>query len=199
MLQLKDYQQESLAALEAYFKRCTHHEEGRDDMSLPPASEAFREVTHREHGRPLPYQSVNAFLDENLPEMAELPYVCLRVPTGGGKTLMACHAIGRVERELMQADRAVVLWLVPSNAILEQTLAALKDRSHPYRQAVEASVDGSVRVLDIGGPVRQPHHARYEDGHHREHDAGIPRRGHRRAARLRIQRQPARPIRQYAA
>jgi len=149
MLQLKDYQQESLAALETYFKRCTHHEAGRDDVSLPPANEAFREVTRCEHGRPLPYQSVNTFLDENLPEMAELPYVCLARATGGGKTLMACHAIGRVERELMQTDRAVVLWLVPSNAILEQTLAALKDRSHPYRQAVEAEVDGSVRVLDI--------------------------------------------------
>src|SRR5690606_15423605 len=40
-------------------------------------------------------------------------------------------------------------WLVPSNAILSQTLAALKDRGHPYRQALEAAV-GSVAVMDVG-------------------------------------------------
>lgn len=149
MLPLKDYQQESLAALESYFKRCTHHEEAQTTAALTPANLAFQEVTAEVHRRPLQYQSVNEFLGERLPEMDGLPYVCLRVPTGGGKTLMACHAVGTATRDLMQAERAVVLWLVPSNAILEQTLAALKDRAHPYRQAVEASADGSVRVLDI--------------------------------------------------
>ena len=43
-------------------------------------------------------------------------------PTGGGKTLIACHATGLAIHELLRADRAVVLWLVPSNTILNQTV-----------------------------------------------------------------------------
>src|SRR5205823_3841660 len=74
---------------------------------------------------------------------------CLRVPTGGGKTLMACHALGIAATEYLQADRAVCLWLVPSNTIRDQTLAALRDHRHPYREAVAARFGGQVSVLDF--------------------------------------------------
>lgn len=43
----------------------------------------------------------------------------------------------------------MVLWLVPSTAILTQTLDALKDLGHPYRQALEASVGGPVRAVTV--------------------------------------------------
>lgn len=56
-----------------------------------------------------------------------MPYVCLRVPTGGGKTLLACHTVRLAMREFMRADSAVVLWLVPSNTILDQTRDALTE------------------------------------------------------------------------
>lgn len=131
MLQLKDYQQRSLRALQQYFRLCA--DEGDADT-------AFYRATKESMGRGIPYQPVG--------ELPGLPYVCLRIPTGGGKTLMACHAVGTATEDLLQADRSVVLWLVPSNAILEQTLRALKDRQHPYRQAVEAEV-GAVQVMNI--------------------------------------------------
>jgi len=72
----------------------------------------------------------------------------LRIPTGGNKTIVACHSIGVAARKLVQTESPVVLWLVPSNAILEQTIQALHDRNHPYRQAVETTI-GAVNVLDI--------------------------------------------------
>lgn len=131
MLFLKDYQSHALDALSLYFRACVQE----DDADV-----AFYRVTEKTLGRHVPYQKV-----EPLPG---LPYVCLRMPTGGGKTLVACHAVGRALQDLLQADRCVVLWLVPSNAILEQTLKALKDRSHPYHQAVQSAV-GEVRVLDV--------------------------------------------------
>ena len=59
-----------------------------------------------------------------------MPYVCLRVPTGGGKTVMAAYAVGIVKDELLHAERAVALWLVPSKTILEQTVEALRDKRH---------------------------------------------------------------------
>lgn len=126
MLQLRHYQQSSLDTLEVYFGLVLRH----------GAKTAFIIQTER------PYHSV-----QKLPE--GLPYVCLRVPTGGGKTLMACHALGITTKVYLQTERAVCLWLVPSNTIRDQTLAALRNRQHPYRQAVDARFASQVRVMDL--------------------------------------------------
>jgi len=48
----------------------------------------------------------------------------------------------------MRAERAVVLWLVPSHTILDQTADALRDPRHPYRRALELAC-GAVEVVTI--------------------------------------------------
>lgn len=131
MLQLKEYQQRSLDALSAYFTECAQ---------TGDADTAFYSATKRSFGQGIPFQSVK--------ELPGLPYICLRIPTGGGKTLVACHSVSIAARELLHAEHPVVLWLVPSNAIREQTLKALRDRSHPYRQALE-STSGTVEALEV--------------------------------------------------
>lgn len=83
------------------------------------------------------------------PESAAFPYVCLRVPTGGGKTIIAAHAVGVAAKAYLQAERALVLWLAPSNTIVEQTLKALHDRRHPYRAALDEAFRGCVTVLSV--------------------------------------------------
>jgi type III restriction enzyme len=75
------------------------------------------------------------------------PYVCLRVPTGGGKTVMAAHSIGIAAREYMRTVNPTVLWLVPSTAILDQTLGALKEEGHPYRAALMHSFNRNFAVM----------------------------------------------------
>lgn len=75
------------------------------------------------------------------------PFVCLRVPTGGGKTLMAAHSIGIAARDYLQATNPMVLWLVPSTAILNQTIAALKDENHHYRAALLQSFNRNFTVM----------------------------------------------------
>lgn len=90
---------------------------------------------------PLKYREV-----EQLPG---LPYVCLRVPTGGGKTVLAAHSIGIAAQKFLRTDRCVVLWLAPTKAIVEQTLKALRDRSHPYRQALDRDFGGDVEVMTL--------------------------------------------------
>lgn len=125
MLTLREYQERSLDALQAYLR----------DAATIGARRAF--VVHTDRA----YREV--------PQLPGLPYVCLRVPTGGGKTVMAAHAVGLVARDLLQADSAVCLWLVPSNTIRDQTLKALRDRSHPYRQALQSRVGGDVQVMDL--------------------------------------------------
>lgn len=128
---LKDYQEWALDALREYFRECSR---------TGDANVSFYSVTGKTLGVNISYVKVE--------ELPGLPYVCLRIPTGGGKTIVACHCIGVAARELVHTEIPVVLWLVPSNAILEQTVAALRNRKHPYRRAVEITV-GSVDVLDL--------------------------------------------------
>ncbi|MBP8820720.1 MAG: DEAD/DEAH box helicase family protein, partial [Brachymonas sp.] len=48
---------------------------------------------------------------------------------------------------LLRCEHSVVLWLVPSKPIREQTIKALKDRSHPYHAALREA--GPITVLDL--------------------------------------------------
>lgn len=131
MLTLKEYQTRTLETLRLYFSAC---------QQLGDADTAFYNLTKQVYGTGIPYREVK--------ELPGLPYVCLRIPTGGGKTLVACHSIGVASNDLLHTDCPVVLWLVPSNAIKEQTINALKDKTHPYRMAIE-EVMPSVSVLSI--------------------------------------------------
>ena len=79
----------------------------------------------------------------------DVPCVCLRIPTGGGKTLLAAHAIPLIAREWRAADFPVALWLVPSTTIRDQTLRALQSAGHPYRAALESAYGQALTVLDL--------------------------------------------------
>ena len=80
-----------------------------------------------------------------------MPYICLRLPTGGGKTVLASYAVSVAQKAYLEQDYPVVLWLVPTNTIREQTLEALKKVGHPYRQALENEFGlDRLRVFDVG-------------------------------------------------
>lgn len=135
MIQLKDYQERVLGTLRDYLRTVSR--------TGDPAT-AFG--GHQRAVGPRAY----AYIPVQAPGLSpSMPYVCLRVPTGGGKTLLACHAAGIAQSELLQADSSVVLWLVPSNTILHQTVDALRDKRHPYCRALEMAC-GPVFVHGIG-------------------------------------------------
>ncbi len=78
-----------------------------------------------------------------------VPYACLRLPTGGGKTLVAAFAIGRIADALLKSETPCTVWLVPSSPILDQTVKALTNRAHPYRKALAERFGENVRVMTI--------------------------------------------------
>ncbi len=82
-----------------------------------------------------------------------IPNVCLKVPTGGGKTLLAAAAIGQLMQGWLARDTGLVLWVVPNEAIYRQTLAALSHRDHPYRQMLNVAAAGRVKVLEKTAPL----------------------------------------------
>ncbi len=75
-----------------------------------------------------------------------VPHVCMKVPTGGGKTFMACASVRRIFDALPTGKPRVVVWLVPSDSILTQTIRTLSDVAHPYRQRLDQDFAGRVGV-----------------------------------------------------
>jgi type III restriction enzyme len=142
-METKQYQKHSLHWLRRYYQKCRVLQQAEDTF---PASTAFMSVTAEIHeGQGLPYAPVK--------QVPGIPYVCLRIPTGGGKTLVACEAVSLGVKELLQKDHTLILWLVPSDTIRTQTLSRLKDSADPYRQVLDTTL-GNVAVLDIDEATR---------------------------------------------
>lgn len=79
-------------------------------------------------------------------EIVGVPNVTIKVPTGGGKTFLAANAIRTIFDNLAPAKHKFVMWLVPSDSILTQTVVALQNPEHPYRQKLNADFGGRVNV-----------------------------------------------------
>jgi type III restriction enzyme len=77
-----------------------------------------------------------------------VPNTVLKVPTGGGKTWLAVSAVSRIMGRYLDRNTGFVLWIVPNEAIYTQTLKHLRDRQHPYRQALERTAAGRVRIME---------------------------------------------------
>lgn len=75
-----------------------------------------------------------------------VPHVCMKVPTGGGKTFMACASIRKIFSRMPKSKPKLVVWLVPSDPILVQTIRTLSDVEHPYRQRLDTDFSGHVGV-----------------------------------------------------
>lgn len=133
MFTLKNYQETTLDFLEQYLNAAR----------IIGAKAAFEKVAGENSG--VIFRAYQPLSDA----IYETPYVCLRLPTGGGKTLLATYAIQKAAQSYMDTDCPVVLWVVPTSTIKEQTLNALRTPGHPYRDALEENFDNRFRVLDI--------------------------------------------------
>ena len=139
-LTLKNYQNNALLALDGFFTQ------SRGTTTEAQTATAFATARRDALGDSAPRTLYRPF-SAALPEV---PQVCIRIPTGGGKTLLAAHAIERAARLYVGTQYPLVLWLVPSNTIRSQTIEALQKRDHPYRQALEQHYPADrLNILDI--------------------------------------------------
>lgn len=134
-VELKDYQRRVLDELGDYARRVAELR-GVGVAIGDPAEVAFTVQTHQ------PWRGLTG--------NSGTPFVCVKVPTGGGKTLIAAHAAGLIYDEFLQDkdERGIVLWLTPSDTIRSQTLRALKDLGHPYRRVLQEGFNIPVHVMD---------------------------------------------------
>lgn len=81
----------------------------------------------------------------------DVPHVCAKVPTAGGKTYIAVNALDTIFSALSRNHPRrpqLVVWLVPSLTILEQTVKALGDPAHPYRRRLDVLFRHRVAVYE---------------------------------------------------
>src|SRR3989339_2237734 len=100
LYELKDYQKTSNEKLEQYLKLCIKYND---------VKKAFYEITKASFGASAEYNDAG---------IGNIPYVCLRLPTGGGKTILAAHSISIAAKHFLDIELPLVLWLVPSKPIL---------------------------------------------------------------------------------
>lgn len=133
-MELKTYQTNALEDLEDFYAKL--HETG-------DPSKAFR--THWENkGYNVGKEGIRSFV----PSVKGCPSICIKVPTGGGKTYIAACSIKKFF-DIFPRKKMAVVWLVPSDSILEQTLRALRNPSHPYRQRLNADFSNDVEVYNV--------------------------------------------------
>jgi type III restriction enzyme len=82
-----------------------------------------------------------------------VPSVCFKVPTGGGKTLLAAASVSRLFGKFLKSNQGFVLWIVPNEAIYSQTKRILTNREHPYRQMLDIAGAGKFQILEKDDPL----------------------------------------------
>ncbi|WP_120078418.1 DEAD/DEAH box helicase [Aurantiacibacter odishensis] len=137
-MELKKYQTATLATLARYLS----------EARLAGPIDAYTELTRE----PELAERLKGLIEPYVPlkELQDTPYVCLRLPTGGGKTILAAHAVTIARDNWLEDEFPLALWLVPGKVIRAQTVEALKNPRHPYRAALDEAFGGRVRVFDIG-------------------------------------------------
>jgi type III restriction enzyme len=160
-MRLKDYQADALDRLSAYVKILSAEYDRRaselaDIERLPsatrdkvmallgdPVSAAWEAAkTEGVVGSPDNWRKLKDGVGRSI------PHVCLKLPTGGGKTLLAAHGVDRILVSYFRQTTGFVLWIVPSEAIYRQTKAQLADREHAIRQTLDRASGGRVKVLE---------------------------------------------------
>jgi len=116
-MQLKKYQKKTLEELSQYIAKIGEVRKYDVEKS---AGMAFMIGTDKQY--------------KWVPELGRRPFVCIKVPTGGGKTLIAAHTVGIIFKDYLgeRNDKGLVMWFVPSDAIKTQTLNNLR-KSHEKR------------------------------------------------------------------
>lgn len=172
-VEFKEYQQRVLDTFDAYLDELIVRRDkllvarqaleaaGQDTSIVPDnISEKSWEALNDKGALPA-YRAHIAYSPRHDGTGRRVPNVCLKVPTGGGKTLLACAATARLVNRFQKRNTGFVLWVVPNEAIYTQTKKALKDREHPYRQMLDKAGAGRVKILEKDDPL----HARDVDGH----------------------------------
>ncbi len=124
-MEFKKYQQKTIDKLKIFLK----------DLDKDKPEFAFMHLTKQ------PYK------DEFFGE--EVPFICIKIPTGGGKTLVGCNSVNEIMSSFLKEkmDKGLVIWFVPSESIKSQTLKKFKDRKDIHRKILDENFDNNIKIF----------------------------------------------------
>jgi len=136
-MELKSYQQKVIENLEEYLQYVQEHKN---------VSTAFNQYWEDKIGpyNPLDNTGMQPYKN-NIPNSA---HVCIKVPTAGGKTFIAVNALHSIFSAYDTSKTKAVIWLVPWSNLLQQTVNALSNPEHPYRQKLNALFNHKVEIYE---------------------------------------------------
>ena len=155
MMELKIYQRNALDAFSRWLETLeeTQHDmekllemfqESPTDIPIPDELRNYPKAAWKklkENGDVA--TTAGEYVDRTDDANRPIPHICFKVPTGGGKTLLAASALEHVPWQ-----RGLVLWIVPTKAIYAQTKTALWNKEHPYRKMLQRASAGRVKMLE---------------------------------------------------
>jgi type III restriction enzyme len=139
-MELKEYQLRALAEVKVYFELLSGWKQNAEQ--LPEAEIDYPAKAWEKAGVGRSYRSRKNGIGHALPNF------CLKIPTGGGKTLLAVKVIDLANMTYRKKKTGLVLWIVPTTQIYRQTIQNLKDRDHPYRQHLDLASGGRTVILE---------------------------------------------------
>ena len=159
MFRQLDYQDRVLTALDAYIDQLKARKREVDEIAELAASKPHLNLPIPDFTRQA-WEALKA--EGKLPASRDkipfsprrdgcgcpVPNAVLKVPTGGGKTWLAVSGVSHIMGRYLNRNTGFILWVVPNEAIYAQTLKHLKDRQHPYRQALDRTAAGRVRIME---------------------------------------------------
>jgi len=137
-MELKKYQQGVITDLERFLENVQQTKIVKD------AFQNFWTKHPKTPLHPFPGKAIEPYKDN----VKRVPHICVKVPTAGGKTFIACNALKTIFDAFDYDRPKAVLWLVPSITILDQTIKNLRDTNHPYRQKINSHFGNKVEVFD---------------------------------------------------
>lgn len=143
-MELKEYQQNTLKRVKAYLEALENWRVKNEKVVAAAGKEASLDVPLKawEEIGGTHYRSRKNGLGEALPNF------CLKIPTGGGKTLLAAHTVDLVNRSYRQKQTGLVLWVMPTTQIYRQTIDHLRNRDHSYRQVLDIASGGRTVIYE---------------------------------------------------
>lgn len=134
-MELKSYQRKVIENLEEYLEYVQEHK------SL---AKAFNQYWEDKIGPYNPLDGTGMQPYKNtIPNAA---HICVKVPTAGGKTFIAVNALYSIFSAYDSAIPKAVIWLVPWSNLLQQTVEALSNPEHPYRQKLNTLFNHRVEI-----------------------------------------------------
>ncbi|RPI77231.1 MAG: restriction endonuclease subunit R [Desulfobacteraceae bacterium] len=145
---LKNYQVKVVSELKAFYGKARETKDAFDNARKTLPSE----MRHTLNWVQTAFQTTGKdYKDRCTNGLGEYyPRIIMKVPTGGGKTLLAVEAIREYQNLFARKRTGLVVWIVPSETIYSQTLQKLRDKANPLRQLLDQSSGNKTLILEKG-------------------------------------------------